>query len=979
VSRLATVLAAVVGAAAMLLLAIWQVPQWLDWARYRTTIEVLASATLGQPVTIHGPISLTLLPQTVLTAEQVKVGGGEPNALSIHVQSLRLRIALMPLLGGHVDARELVLHGPDLRIPFPSQSGTLRLRPPSWLAAFAARIEDGRLMVGQLVFTGIDATLATLDTGALSASGTAQFSGQSWHFTTRLTAAGADGAAGLDATLDGEGKANGLGARFTGQIASDGTLGGSIASRGPNLALLLPTPAVPFRADGRLTVGSGLVAFDNLALELGGSPATGAVALRVAPNQRLDIALSASRLDFDAWLPVLLKAGTTIGGFNLPIGIDFSAESAPLGGGTLQHVRAAFDLIGGNLIVRDASARLPGNGTLQLNGRVARDDPTAAQFEGDVAIAAPVLRTTLGWLNAAMPRLLPAGFASMLPNDAAQRATLAAHIVAGNGNIELRHLIGTLDDAPVTGSLELKQGEPPTLTANLTFDRLVLDPWLPARLPAAGALSKPVAALDAALQLNIRQASLRGWPIDGFVVNTAIEGGSVRLRRMEGTTHGLHVIASGTLGAGGKLMNGRFAVETADATPLADIVPTAWRATPALWQGPAELAVQASGPPNALVVTAKLALADALSDTTATIDLASGNWQGTVTLRHPGARRFVASLGLPEDMNLAELPAWLGDGSLSLIAHLVGAPNRVTASAFDLTAAALHVTGDVAFDGAAAQPRFGGHIHADALPLPLPNGMASQPLPLDALRGWRGDFHLAVDHLSLGQSTELHDASASLVVADGGLRLQQFSARLGSGVVTGTLAFDAAATPPAFKLQGQVSGANISGVPGGAPIDLLAGRADASWQISANGYSPSTMLATLNGRVALTIADGSVSGFDMLRLQQAAKQADPTSAEAAANDALQSGVTSFDRLRLAGNLSHGDLVLDEGLMTGTSGEGHVAGELNLVTQALDVRIGLRPMLPNPPDIAIRFAGSLDRPDRAVELSGLARWMAELVH
>ncbi len=151
----------------------------------------------------------------------------------------------------------------------------------AWLAAFAARIENGRLTIGQLAFTGIDATLATLDTGALSASGTAQFSGQDWHFTARLTAAGSDGAAGLNVTLDGQGKANGLGASFAGQLAHDGTLAGTIAGRGPNLAVLLPAPPVPFRAEGRLTVGSGLAAVDDLALEIGGSPASGAVALRV--------------------------------------------------------------------------------------------------------------------------------------------------------------------------------------------------------------------------------------------------------------------------------------------------------------------------------------------------------------------------------------------------------------------------------------------------------------------------------------------------------------------------------------------------------------------------------------------------------------------------------------------------------------------------------------------------------------------------
>ena len=76
-------------------------------------------------------------------------------------------MALWPLIGGRVDARELVLRGPDLRIPWPTEPGMLQTRPPAWLAAFAVRIENGRLTIGRLAFTGIDATLATLETGAI--------------------------------------------------------------------------------------------------------------------------------------------------------------------------------------------------------------------------------------------------------------------------------------------------------------------------------------------------------------------------------------------------------------------------------------------------------------------------------------------------------------------------------------------------------------------------------------------------------------------------------------------------------------------------------------------------------------------------------------------------------------------------------------------------------------------------------------------
>ena len=227
----------------------------------------------------------------------------------------------------------------------------------------------------------------------------------------RLTSSDPDGAAGFDATLEGEGTAAGFGATLSGQFAADGSFNGNISSRGPNLATLLPAPPVPFRADGRLTIGGGLAVADNLLLQIGGSPASGAVALRLAPRQRLDIALSMSRLDLDAWLPVLLNASNSVAGFDLPIGIDLSASAASLGSDTLENMRAAFEVSDQALVLRDGSALLPGNGKLWLTGSVGRADAAQQRFEGDAKVDAPLLRTTLQWLSNSAPEWLPKGAA----------------------------------------------------------------------------------------------------------------------------------------------------------------------------------------------------------------------------------------------------------------------------------------------------------------------------------------------------------------------------------------------------------------------------------------------------------------------------------------------------------------------------------------------------------------------------------------
>jgi hypothetical protein len=65
------------------------------------------------------------------------------------------------------------------------------------------------------------------------------------------------------------------------------------------------------------------------------------------------------------------------------------------------------------------------------------------------------------------------------------------------------------------------------------------------------------------------------------------------------------------------------------------------------------------------------------------------------------------------------------------------------------------------------------------------------------------------------------------------------------------------------------------------------------------------------------VIDGALSGFDLFRMKLAVEKPDAKTAEAAASDALDLGATGFDRLDLSARISHGDLSLDTGLMTGT--------------------------------------------------------------
>jgi uncharacterized protein involved in outer membrane biogenesis len=963
--------------AALVLAAAWQVPNWLDWNRYRSTVEALATATLGQPVTIRGPISLTLLPQPALTAGEVSVGGNGSADLAFRVAALRLRVGLWSLLAGRVDARELVLHGPDLHIPWPTSPGTLRPRPPAWLAAFGARIEDGRLSIGHLALTGIEARLQTLDTGALTASGEAQFGGHTWHFTARLTASGADGAAGLNATLDGQGEVNGLGANFAGQMGRDGTLVGSISSRGPNLAALLPAPSVPFRADGRLTVGSGLAAVNDLTMQIGGSPASGAAVLRVDPHPRLDIAISASRLDLDAWWPALLRAGTAVAGVEVPIAIDLSAESAQFGGGTLERLRAGLGLAGHRLAIREASARLPGDASVRLTGHIAQDDPAPPKFEGDATLDAPVLPTTIGWLIEAFPGLPLQHFGAALPAGFAQRTLVSAHVTAGGGAFALQRVDGTLNDSSMSGSIGLKRGQPPSLSVDLSFDRLVLDGWLPRDTSSLAELSNVAASLDAELHFSARQAVYAGEQIGSVAVDAAFEAGNIWLRRFEGTVRSAHVLMSATLNDRGQVSEGKLAVTTADATPVSLLLPAAWRATPALWHGPAKLSAKFAGLQDGLAVETQLAVGDARIDADSIFDLRADAWSTAVRLRHPGARRLIASLGLAAMSGLRELPSWIGDGSLSLVAHVTGAGGQVSAQDFDMIAARLHVHGNLSLWEGHEAPKVSGQINVDELVLPLPSWTSNVPLPLGILHGWEGDVQVRIGRLIPGEGPAVQDVSAALSVANNVLRLDQITARFGAGRLSGDLNCNAAIDPPGISLHGNLANVSATALSDAARFGLLSGHGNASFTLAASGFSPSALLATLRGQLDITLRDGSVAGFDLFRLKRAVQDQDSKAAGVAAGDALLNGATGFDLLNLMASISQGELMLNEGRMIGTAGVVHATGDMMLADGTLDVRLAVQPDVPHAPELGIRLTGPIEHPSRTPELSGLARWMADL--
>ena len=945
----------------LLVAGVWIVPGLLDWGRYREGIAGLAASGIGRPVRITGAVSLHLLPEPILTAAGIAIDD-DGDGVVLTARELRLRVALGPLLAGRVDARDLVLRGADLRLPWPPAPGALGQRPPTWLSGLQARVEDSRIQVGGLAVTGIDAGLATdPDTGTLSTSGVGQAGGGGWRFTARLARPGRDGAAGLDVSLDGQGKLQDTGGTFSGTLAADGSLSGRVAGRGPDLSQLVPAPAVAWRGDGRLSAAGGLAVADELSLSIGGSPARGAVALRVAPDARLDLSLAAGRLDLDAWLPVLARGADAA----VPTGIDLSAEAATLAGGTLRRVRGGFDLDRDGVTLRDGQALLPGDAQLTLSGRLPRASP--AGFGGMARLTAPDLRATLDWLAPLFPAALaPSGLAP----GVLRTADLTAKVEAGAGQGSLSDLAGTLDGSPLTGRLGVKLGPRLGLGAELSFDRLALDPWLPdpavvaAPDGMAAALAR-AAGVDADLRLQVRQATLRGEPMGQLALDVQTEAARITLRRLEASPLGARLTASGMVGEGGRVSEGSLEVSAADLAPFRRLLPAGFPLAP-LARGPGSLSLSLAGPPDALAARLLLEVGGIRLEAKPVLALAARRWDGPVTLHHPGAPRLLEVLGMP-----GTLP-WLGDGSMSLLAQVQAVPGRITLERFDLVAASLRAGGQLVVEGRSVT----GQVAAEVLPLPLPYPRGRDPLPFWALHGWEAALKVEAAEVLLGQAPALQALSADVVVRDGVLRLPRVTAGLMGGVLSGTALVDAAADPPRLAVAAQVSGAAVAGRVLDGPIDLSSGAVDGRLDLAAAGHSPAALLATMSGTAGLDVQDGTLAGLDLAAA--AAALADPGQGGLTAKirAALLGGTTAFSKLELPMRVQRGVVAL-AGSVTAVSGSIEVAGAVDLLGAA-DLRLLLRLAAPDPqpgPELGLLLTGPLGA-TRTPELAGLSRWLAE---
>jgi hypothetical protein len=908
---------------AALLLAL---PAFVSSAAHRATIETLASSLTGRQVHIGGKLSLALLPAPQLIAERITINSIVPGpaAETITARSLTLNIAVGALLKGRLRASSMTLVSPTITIPWPLPRGA----QPAWLAALHAQITNGRIALGALTFTHVNADIFTGPGGAVAFSGTF-LSGQ--HPLTLSVSLGPKDATGnAPVAVDAQTHDLAIATHLSGTLNGAGelTASASLSAKPPGAR-----QPVTGTANVKLT-GSGIEA-DDIELRQGKANLAGTAVLAFVSAQ-IGATLTGQNIDL-APLQPLLGIGAMV-----PARLDFTASNASIAGVTLSllHLVAAADPAG--VVVRQLAATLAGGAAVTASGKFDASGRITGTGAFDAATAAGL--NLFGGATLALP-------ASW------QTAHLVANLQGDATHLALHQLHGSLGPSRVTGTLLFTAG---AAAGQLNFDKLDLTTLPP---PQTAPPLKPALSLDGEIAAD---HVILGKLVLSHVLLDAAWNQQLTIRRVSAAVDGGIASASANYAAG-NMLSARALLTLPAAAPLVALLPAAFRLPAALAQAPLTVSLLARGPATAIASSAVATLGGITVTAAPAINLAGLTAAGPLTLRHPDAIAALAAFGLKTGL------AWPGAGSIGLTANFSASPGQFALPDFVLSLGDLTANGAISMT---ANHEITADI--DAGTLALPPLAAAPPIPWAALGSAAGRVKLSAQRVLLAGAPWLGPSSATLTLAPNLLTLAVPGARLGDASVAGgsfsggLTAATSSDAPPRLAVKFTLTGAGAAGLhlPLAFPVTLPSGTLGATASLTATGYTPAVWQATLAGPVTLSANNGTLNGFSLSGMTAAL--ALPHRA-APLRGALAGGATAYAKLAVSGNFQNGNFTIAHAGLTGPDGAASAAGSVDLADQALALNFSFAPAVSPPLTINMASIGAWKSPKLVPALGDALNW------
>ncbi len=534
--------------------ALFAVPQFVDWNRYRGVFEEEASRFLGRDVRVGGSVGLSLLPTPSFRLERIVVADSEAGSgeAFFRADALSARLSIAPLLRGVLEANEIEIASPQLHIvpgrkapagasPFSRMSDRLPFAPRD-LAFASVRFKDGVLVVAgadrneRFRITGVEGELsAPALRGPYRIRATYGDANARRDIRISTTEADSDGSVRyklavkeLDtgATYNLDARASDL----SGAMRSDGEFTAEIPLSAPNPAAAKAKSVASERSQdapfvelkAAMTADTEQLKLANLTatIEQQGRPQvlTGEAAYQIGPGQ-LRVALESRWLDLDKLTAMVVPATAaksplvdllaTIARANV-IGnrgastLALKVDQATLGQESVTGLAVQLSSARGVTEIDAFRLGMPGGSRAEFNGR-STGAAAAVRYDGDLTVRGTSLARLLSWATGGGFKLDPARDAPF---------SIRAKVDASADNIKATHVVAELAGTIGQGEVEVGLKDRRTLSVTVEGEQVDLRPFFPVATESAGQRRNPIvaalaAAAGAGLQIENVDSRLR--------------------------------------------------------------------------------------------------------------------------------------------------------------------------------------------------------------------------------------------------------------------------------------------------------------------------------------------------------------------------------------------------------------------------------------------------------------------------------------
>ncbi len=438
----------IAGLFSLALAALFAVPHFVDWNGYRGVFEEEATRILGRDVRVGGDVNVRLLPAPYVSFEKLRIAdptgtSGEP---FFRADSFTMRLSVAPLLKGIIEANEIVLEKPVLRLAVDAEGGgnwrSFSIAPgslpfvPAGVTLQSVKIADGVVAfhgpkgIGFAELDGLNGELKVESTsGPFAFKGTTKWQGGDRDVRISTGATEADGGIHFKAIVRGtsgganvysvDGRLEDLKGRprIAGEITAKVALApgelslATTPETAPGSTGKAESPLIDFKA--RVTGDAKGLRLDDIALafERVGQPQliSGSASATWTEALNVEMALASRWLDLDrvakpqegAASPFETSRNFILAMMEaLPKNADskvrFDLDQANLGGEAVSGIRLEVARSQGVLLLNNLRAGLPGGSKLALDGAVA-DAASGQAFSGDLTLHGTSLARFLDW------------------------------------------------------------------------------------------------------------------------------------------------------------------------------------------------------------------------------------------------------------------------------------------------------------------------------------------------------------------------------------------------------------------------------------------------------------------------------------------------------------------------------------------------------------------------------------------------------